>query len=106
MTQIYHGMAGALNAVFGAPVTHTDRAGQVRQVQGVLRRTPIEVAEADGGAILIVTPTLRVPFPDAEAIQRGDGIEQGAFRYAVLNRIATANPSDDRFVVFELEDLT
>jgi hypothetical protein len=106
VTQLYHGVAGALNATFGAPCTHTDAAGQTRQVQGVLRRTPIEVAEADGGAVLIVAPTLRVPAPDAAGIQRDDKIEQGAHRYAVLNRIATANPSADRFVVFELEDVS
>lgn len=106
MTQLYHGMSGALNDTFGAPVTHTDAAGQSIQVHSVLRRTPIEVAEADGGAVLIVSPTLRVPAPGAASIHRGDRISQGAHRYAVLNRIATVNPSDDRFVVFELEELS
>jgi len=71
----------------------------------VLRRTPTEVTEADGGAILIVAPTIRMPTPSADGIQRGDGIEQSGHRYSVINQIATKSPATDRFVVFELEEI-
>lgn len=105
MPGIFDGLAGALNAVFGAPVTHIDAAGQSRTVQAVLRRLPVEVAEENGGGIWITAPTLRLPAPDAALILRGDRIEADGYCYRVLNRIATKSPATDRFVVFELEDL-
>ncbi len=102
---LFDGLAGTLNAVFGAPVTHVNAAGIRRSVQAVLRRNPVEVAEQNGGAIWIVAPTLRIPAADAALIVRGDSIEAAGGRYRVLNRIATKSPAEDRFVVFELEDI-
>lgn len=106
MASVFDGLAGALNGAFGAPVVHTDRSGVSRTVTAVLRREPVELAAQDGGAVWEASPTMRLPLAEAAGIVRGDRIEADGRAYRVLARIATKSPAVDRFVVFDLEDVT
>jgi hypothetical protein len=103
VTRVFDGMAGALNRVFGAPVSVRTALSGTRLVQGVFRKEPIEVAQEDGGTILISAPTLRVPQDIAGCIERGSIVEAEGARYVVLNRLVSGSPAADRFVMFELE---
>ena len=106
MTRIFDGMAGALAGVFGAPVPYRSKYGPASTIQSVFRETPIEVLDESGRATLIVAPTWKVPLNLADGIARGDEIEPSPGRiFRILNRLNSANPARDRFVMFELEDL-
>ncbi len=103
---IFAGMTGILNQVFGAPVLLCPRSGGQMTIQAVFRREPIEVDQEGGRSVLIAAPTLKVPEPVASTICRHDIIEVEGLRYVVLNKMPGASPAADRFVMFELEEIT
>lgn len=106
MTGIFDGMAGVLNGVFGAPVAHLPVVGAPVTMRGIFREQPIEVADEDGRAILIIAPTLRVRKADAATIATRDEIEPGNGKtYTVENRHPSGSPANDAFVIFELEEV-
>lgn len=101
---VFDGLAGVLNSVFGAPVLLLPARGGEQTLQAVFRQDPVEVLQDDGRSVLIAAPTLRVPEPGANAIARGDQVRVGGVTYFVLNRMASASPASDRFVMFELQE--
>lgn len=106
MTGIFDGMAGVLNGVFGAPVTHYPAAGGSAVLQGVFREDPVEVLADERGTILIEAPTLRLLRDDALSVARGDTIDPGRGKtYRVLNRLTAGSPASDGFWTFELEEV-
>lgn len=110
MTSIFDGMAGVLNGVFGAPVVYNPKVGAEQTVQAVFRAEPIEVAGTDGHAVVIMAPTLRVQRNLLPDIGRGDLVTPSVASaqgktFRVLNRLATASPSPDGFLVCELEEV-
>lgn len=105
MTGIFDGMAGVLNSVFGAPVSHTPQGQASRTIDAVFRKEPDTVTDREGHDYLIAVPTLRVLKADAASISRGDEIEPGdGAKYVVLNQQPSGSPASDAFVVFELEE--
>ena len=103
---LFDGMTGVLNQVFGAPVVHCPKSGGQVTIQAIFRREPIEVDQEGGRSVLIAAPSLKVPEPVASTICRDDWIEVEGLRYTVLNRMPNASPAADRFVMFELEEVT
>lgn len=103
MTSLFDGLSGLLNDVFGGPVTWLPRSGREVTIQAIFREEPVTVAGDDGRNVLIVAPTLSVPQDGAVDMARGDRVEVGGRDYRILNRIASASPASDRFVVFQLE---
>lgn len=104
MPGVFDGMAGVLNAVFGAPVTYLPVNGQSVAVQSVFREEPITVSGSDGGDVLIEAPTWKVPSDVLSDVPRGARITLADGRiYRILNRIGTGSPAADAFVVYELE---
>ena len=101
---LFDGMAGVLNEVFGAPVLLLPRSGSQTSIQAVLRHDPIEVTQDDGRSVLISAPTLRVPEPLAADINRDDHVVFEGVTYMILNKLRSASPASDRFVLFELEE--
>lgn len=106
MSGVFAGMAGALNKVFGAPIVFTPQVGAPQTLQSVFRETPISVSGADGGDVLIVAPTWRVPKSILSTAQRGDLITVPDGRqFRILNQLASGSPADDAFILYELEEL-
>lgn len=104
MTSIFNGMAGVLNATFGAPVTFIPAFGPRLTVQSVFREPPVTVAGQDGGDVLIEQPIWRVPRDRLAHAARGDQIQLAdGRRFKILNRIGTGSPATDAFVEYELE---
>lgn len=106
MTSIFDGMAGVLNSVFGAPVMYLPQTGEPRAVQSVFRESPITVSGPDGGDVLIVAPTWKVPRNLLPEVRRNDQIEvSGGRLFKVLNQIGSGSPASDAFIIYELEAL-
>jgi hypothetical protein len=106
MTGLFDGHAGALNSLFGAPVTFLPGAGGEVTVHSVFREEPIEVATAEGGSVLTTGPTWRVPRNAGVTPVRGDRLRLADGRtYKILNRITSGSPAADGFVNYELEVL-
>lgn len=104
MTALFDGLAGLLNDVFGAPVTHTAPDEDPRVIQAVFREAPETETDREGYPYLVIVPTLRVLKADAVGISHDDIIEPGnGSRYLVKNRQPDGSPAADAFVVFELE---
>lgn len=104
MTGLFDGMAGVLNDMFGASVSHTPAGGATVQITGVFRLEQVRVADETGGEYLDMRPLLRV-LPDVAAgLSRGGQIEPGdGHAYKILARQPSGSPASDAFVVFELE---
>lgn len=102
MTSIFDGMAGALNSVFGAPVTIYTDHGQF-EVNAILRDTRVEVMGDEGESVLTITPMLHIQSGDLNGLRRGDSVmnAQGT-RYVVLHRNPAESPASDRFETFAL----
>ncbi|MBU2936985.1 MULTISPECIES: head-tail joining protein [Pacificibacter] len=106
MTSVFDGMAGVMNAAFGAPVLYQPVEGEPSTVQASLREGPIEVAGGDGHPILIMNPTLQVPKTVLPNIARGDRVSSVANPsdvYFVINRLPNGSPASDAMIVCELE---
>lgn len=103
MTSLFEGMAGLLNDMFGGPVLHLPQSGGQVMIQAVFREEPVTISDADGRDVLIVAPTLRVPQDIADGMARKDRVEVDGRAYVILNRIPTASPASDRFIMFQLE---
>ena len=105
MSDVFNGMAGLLNDIFGKPVDVTPAAGgETRTIQAVFRREPIEVAGEEGFPVLILSPTLKVPA--TEILKRGDTVEPSiapGTRYEIMNGERSVSPASDAFVYYELE---
>ncbi|WP_243612933.1 head-tail joining protein [Shimia aestuarii] len=107
MTSVFDGMAGALNATFGALVQHTPSGGEAVEIRAIFREQPIEVPDEDGRNILTVAPVLRVQRPVADGVSRDDVIEPGdGESYRVLNALTSGSPAADAFVLFQLERIS
>lgn len=108
MTSVFDGMAGVLNAVFGAPVTHILAQGQSVTMVGIFRESPVEITLADGRGYVIEQPTLRVAKPSAAAVTIGDEMRPGVVsprRFRVLDMHPTGSPAADGFVMILLEEI-
>ncbi|MEP5730370.1 MAG: hypothetical protein ABJL67_13495 [Sulfitobacter sp.] len=105
MSEIFDGIAGQLNNLFGSPVQHARNGGTAVTIQARFRRTPIEILEEDGNYVLLNSPTLRVPEPVASSIAVGDQItpDNGVI-YDVLSRHDSGSPAVDAFVIFKLRE--
>lgn len=110
MTSVFDGMAGALNGVFGAPVTYRAAGGSPAvTLRGIFRRSPIEVAGEDGHPLWILNPTVRLHRSAVPDIRRGDLIQPSGHpgaTYKIVNSPETASPAADGFVICELELVT
>lgn len=103
---LFDGLTGILADVFGDTVTLTPVSGPALTLTAVLRLEPIEVPAAEGGSVLLHTPTLRVRLTDAPNIGHGDLVNAAtdpSVTYAVVNIWPSRSPAADRFVVCELE---
>lgn len=107
MTTVFDGMAGALNAVFGAPVTIFPGGGAGVAIQGVIRDQEIQVADREGeSSVWVVETILRAQRDVVTAMVRGDVVETGAGdRYAVRYRMPVSSPAADRFERFVLDKI-
>jgi len=106
MTDVFNGVASALNGVFGAPVTHVGCKGGTQTIPSIFRATPVEVLAEDGRAVIDVALSWRVPADKADSIGRGDEIFLAdGRRYRVLNRVTSGSPASDGFVIFEMEEV-
>jgi hypothetical protein len=109
MASVFDGMAGALNGVFGAPVTYQPQDGNAVELRGIFRKNPIEVSDEDGHALWILRPTVRLHRSDVPNIRRGDLIQpsvEAGNTYRVVNSPETGSPAADGFVICELEVVT
>lgn len=108
MASVFDGMAGVLNAVFGAPVTVT-RAGQAAvPLQAIFREMPVEQEAADGRIMVTISPTLRVRKGDIAALAVGDLVAPsttGARTFKVLQAFPSGSPATDAFVTYLLEEV-
>lgn len=103
---VFDGLAGVLNGMFGATVSHTPQGQAAVDIEAVFREEPIAVTDDDGRDVLIVAPTLRVQKPTADTIAAKDTIAPGNGRtYRVVNRHPNGSPAADAFVIFELEEI-
>jgi len=99
-------MSGILNAVFGAGVLWTPDGGSATEIRAVFREIPVRVPSEDGGETLVVSPTVEIPRPAADAVARGDVITPGnGNSYSVIARHPKGSPAGDAFVLFELEKI-
>lgn len=105
MTSVFDGMAGIINGVLGDTVTVLPAVGSSFDLAGIFREEPIEVLEADGRGVLIMSPTLSVQKPLSASLAKGDVIQPSDGRqFKVVNRQSNGSPASDAFVIFELED--
>jgi len=106
MTDVFRGVAGALNRVFGAPLRYVPQGGSHQNIHSVFRETPIVVAADDGSDVLMTAPTWRVPKNMVSDVQTGDQVQAPDGRwFSIVNEIGTGSPADDAFLVFELREL-
>jgi hypothetical protein len=106
MTGVFGGMAGALNVMFGGPIFYIPLTGAPRFIKSVFRETPITVTGPDGGDVLIVAPTWRVPKVLLSDAARGDQVEvSDGRRFKVLNQIPSGSPAADAFMLYQMEYL-
>ena len=106
MTSVFDGMAGALNAVFGAPVVFQQVGQSARTIQGVFRREPIEVSGEDGAPIWIMSLSIRFQRSDVVGIRRGDLVQpsvDAGKTYRIINTPDTNSPAADGFLICALE---
>ena len=107
MASIFDGLAGALNAVFGAPVTITRRGEAAVTLQAVFRELPVEQDGADGRPFVTITPTLRVQKDAIAALVRGDLVAPSTASgrsFVVLQPYFGASPASDAFLTYVLEE--
>jgi hypothetical protein len=102
MTTIFDGMAGALNATFGAPVTIKPGGGEAVSIHAVVREERVELADGEGEAVLGVQPILMAMAADVTALVEGDLVEQGSRQWRVRYRVPGESPAGDRFETFVL----
>jgi hypothetical protein len=106
MPTVFDGMAGILNAVFGAPVIITPPLQSPQSVQGVFRDGPIEVMSEEGRPVWFDALTLQVN-RSAAAIAVMDATVTVASRpcdtFRILTAHQTRSPANDAFIVCELE---
>lgn len=104
MSGVFRGMAGALNVMFGATVLYIPLTGGPRTIKSVFRETPITISGPDGGDVLIVAPTWRVPKNLLSNAVRFDQIELAdGRRFKVLNQLPSGSPATDAFILYEME---
>lgn len=101
---VFDGLAGALNAVFGAPVTITPEAGPAVTARGILRELPEFEADSDDRRHFVPQFALQVPKPIPAALARGATVTTaGGTRYQVLGVFPDRSPAADAFMVAHLE---
>lgn len=108
MASVFDGLAGALNAVFGAPVTITRRGESGVTLQAVFREVPVEQEAADGRDFVTITPTLRVQKGAIAVLARGDLVAPSTTSgrtFTVLQPYFGASPAADAFVTYVLEEV-
>jgi hypothetical protein len=108
MSSVFEGMAGALNAVFGAPVTITRAGHAAVTLQAVFREMPIEQEAADGRPIVTITPTVRVPKDAIASLVLGDTVAPSTTpgrSFTVLQNFPGSSPATDAFVTYVLEEV-
>lgn len=98
-------MTGIITRTFGREdILYLPGTGAARSVAGVFREGPTEAIDQDGHPVLIVAPTLRVARDLVPEIRRGDRIQPGNGRsYVVLSHDPSGSPSEDAFLICELE---
>ena len=105
MPALFDGVTGLLNGVFGDPICHVGRNGIETTVQSVFRKTPVKVADNQGGEFLLSSPWWRVS-QDAlpERPREGDEIAApDGNRYRILNVWENGAAAADAHLICELE---
>ena len=105
---LFDGMTTALNGVFGAAVTFTDRLGTAHVVQAVFREIEVEDPIADGRGMPALAPVVRVPRDVMPAVERGWTVAPSIAAprvFTVLHVERASGPAADRFVTIVLEEL-
>ena len=105
---LFDGLASALNRVFGAEVTFTDRLGVSHVVQGVFREVEVEDPIADGRGMPTLAPVVRVPRDVMPSVVRGWTVAPSIAAprvFTVLHVERASGPAADRFVTIVLEEL-
>jgi len=106
---IFNGMAGALNSVFGAPVTITPQGGSATTVTGIFRIASQEVDLGEGRTRMVDVPTIRLRAGAlggiaAKAIVAPSITPGRTFR--ALDRSLNSSPANDAMQVWLLEEIT
>jgi hypothetical protein len=108
---LFDGMAGVLTGVFGAPTTYRPKGDVARTVDAVCRNGPIEVTDAEGHTVMILSPTLRVRRDLAPELARGDivlpsaPVTMAGRTFEVINMLPSGSPAQDSFLIAELEEV-
>lgn len=105
MASVFDGLSGALNSVFGAPVTFTKTDQAPVTLVAVFREQPVEQEIADGRIVSVITPTVRVQKSDLGLAVR-DVVDPGHGKtYVVLQAMPSGSPAADAFVTYLLEEV-
>lgn len=105
MTSVFDGLAGALNSVFGAPVSIYPGGGAAVEIRAVLRDAEVEVVGEDAEPVLTTQPTLRAIAADVAALEDGDRVVAGGRDFRVRYRLPVESPATDRFEAFVLKEV-
>lgn len=102
---VFDGLAGALNAVFGAPVTVTPISGAAVSLRGILRELPEFEDDGDRRAHFVPRHALQVPKPIPAALVKGSTVtDAGGRSFKVLGVFPDRSPAADAFMVAHLEE--
>lgn len=102
---VFDGLAGTLNAVFGAPVTITPETGDPVTVRGILRELPQFEDDADRRQHFVAQFALQVPRPVPAALAKGATVTHESGRsFIVLGVFPDRSPAADAFMVAHLEE--
>ncbi len=107
MRELFSGMAGLLNDVFGDPVSYQPVGGGAAQIiPSVFRNEEAVSSGPDGHDVLMLMPIWRVPKDLGISPVKGDVIDPGDGKtYAVINRRPSISPAGDLFIICELEEV-
>ncbi|WP_376872375.1 hypothetical protein [Albirhodobacter sp. R86504] len=106
MRELFSGISGLLNDVFGDPVSYQPAGGAARVVQSVFRFEDALSSGPDGHDVLMLLPIWRVPKDLGITPAKGDLIQPGDGKtYEIVNQRPSVSPADDRFIICELEEV-
>lgn len=105
MPALFDGATSLINGVFGDAIPHYTKAGIRTEVQSVFRKTPVKVADNQGGEFLLSSPWWRVS-QGALPTRPREGDEIAApdgNRYRILNVWENGTAASDAHLICELE---
>lgn len=102
---VFDGLAGTLNAVFGAPVTITPPVGLAVTAKGILRELPQFEDDPDRRGHFVPQFAMQIPKPVPSALVKGATVTQASGRtFKVLGVFPDRSPAADAFMVAHLEE--